>query len=54
MGHSNIGAWEGGQSLLHCLLGGNIQMVGRLIQYQEIGSCQHQLQKSQTGLLSTR
>ena len=53
MGHSDIGSRKGGQGLLHCLLGRNIQMICRLVQYQKVCPRQHQLQKSQTGLLPT-
>ena len=52
MGNSDIGSREGGQGFLHRFLGRNIQMVGRLVQHQEIRPRQHQLQKGQPGLLT--
>ena len=42
------------QGFLQDLLGGNVQMVGRLVQQQEVGLGQHQLGQRQPSLLPRR
>ena len=52
MGYREERAGISHQSFFHRFSGGNVQMVGRFVQNQEVGACKHQLQKGHTRLLT--